>query len=118
MLFDINNVESIHIKFSPDAGMQDVIYKGKGLEKIRRMMTLSPPYGNDPQPLLVEGYSSEEEHIKPTRGKRDKKKEVKTANGYIQTDLNYASSSTSKKSAVDLARDMKTQAAAAGFNFE
>jgi hypothetical protein len=119
---DINDVDEIHVKFPESSGMKDVIYRGKGLEKFRRLIISSPAYG-DSTPHVIDSFSEDEEDTgkkKKTKPKKGKdRKEQATANGYVQTSLDYSGSQATKgKSAIDLAREMQKQAEnAAGFKF-
>ena len=118
-LMDINTVEEIQVRYENG---EEVIYRGKGLEKLRRMLLESPAYGEIAEnvgPTIVDTCASEEEEeVKPVKTKKSIKKPA-TANGYITADLNYAPNAASKsKSAVDLAREMQRQAEqASGIKF-
>jgi hypothetical protein len=119
---DINEILEIHVKYPEESGLDDVIYRGKGLEKFRRLIISSPAYGECAGPTVVEECSYDEDRSSvrsesSKKGKKTKSKVPATANGYIQTDLNY-SQATKGKSAMDLAREMQKQAeSAAGFKF-
>lgn len=117
---DINDIEEIHVKFSEDSGLKDVIYRGKGLEKFRRLVISSPVYGES-TPHVIDSFSDEEEDVgKKKKSKpKAKGKEQATANGYVQTSLDYSATHATKgKSAIDLAREMQKQAeSASGIKF-
>lgn len=124
MSFDINTVAEIHVKFSPDTKLHPVIYKGKGLEKFRRLVLSSPQYGTVTQPVVVDEDSSEDSSLEIPKKSKSKKstKPPKTkdasntnrpsANGYTHANLSYAPTDTTAingKSAVDLGREMQRQ---------
>lgn len=107
MSFNINDVEQIQVSFLD--GRPDVIYKNKGLEKIRRLMLTSPALGEEVQ--VIDTFS-EEESISPVPAKKTTKKPTKKpsvpSGGYETADLQYAP--TAGKSAMELAREMQKQA--------
>lgn len=115
--FNINEVEEIHIKFKKENGRPPIIYRGNGLEKIRRLISQSPVYGcvvieeddgdGDDHGSEDEGVDGDKIVETPKKGKVSKP-QVTTSNGYIQQNLQYAPSNG--KCAMDLARDMQKQA--------
>jgi hypothetical protein len=120
-MFDINEIEEIQVRSQEG---NEVIYRGKGLEKFRRMMIMSPQYGETipeakTSTKIVDNYSSEDDH-EPSKSKKAPKKE-KSAYGYLKQDLNYSPSqvsSSKNKSAVDIAKEMQRQAEeASGIKF-
>jgi hypothetical protein len=135
MSFDINTVEEIHVKFSLESQLPPVIYKGKGLEKFRRLVLSSPQYGAVNQPVVVDedssDRSSEDSSLELPKKSKSKKltKPPKTkhashashtnrpsANGYTHANLSYAPAdiiASKGKSAVDLGREMQRQAESA-----
>lgn len=128
---DINNVEEILVRF---ADGNEVIYKGKGLEKFRRLVSASPAYGEvkgrrpQAQTLIIDEYSDEEEEEEPIPVKSATKKKGKAKgkakpsvgpNGYHTADLDYAPNVANKgRSPMDIAREMQRQAEqASGIKF-
>lgn len=116
--FNINDAKEIVVRL--ESG-DEIIYKGKGLEKFRRLMVASPAYGEYQNVVVVEEYSDEEPNIKPQRANSKKVSSKKGPtvgpNGYHTADLDYTSSSKGR-SAVDIARDMQRQAEkASGIKF-
>lgn len=127
--FDINDTTEILVRF---ADGNEIIYKGKGLEKIRRLMVNSPAYG-EPKgrgrratTTVVEEYSDDSDVETPVLAVATKKKSNKPKKGpsigpggYHTADLDYAPSGTNKgRSPMDIARDMQRQAEqASGIKF-
>lgn len=101
---NINDISEIKVSFSDG---QEVIYRGKGLEKFRRLISDSPPYGSV---KIVEEDSGEE-----VPDVKQKPKKEKSANGYVKTDLSYGP--VKGKSAMDSAREMQKQAELTGIKF-
>jgi hypothetical protein len=124
--FDINDAEEILVRFTNG---NEIIYKGKGLEKLRRLMTNSPAYGEQKNrrfvTTIVEDEYSDPEDVpvsnKPMRTKSGKPKKGPSIGpgGYHTADLDYSPSSANKtKSPMDIARDMQRQAEqASGIKF-
>lgn len=129
--FDINDTTEILVRF---ADGNEIIYKGKGLEKIRRLMVNSPAYGElkgrgrGATTTVVEEYSdySDAEEtpvlaVVATKKKSNKPKKGPSIGpgGYHTADLDYAPSGTNKgRSPMDIARDMQRQAEqASGIKF-
>jgi len=98
--FDINDVEEIQVRYLSG---DEIIYKGLGLEKIRRLICSSPAMEVQKKVVVVEDCESPE--LKPQRNK------TSTINGYASANLNYSSGTSSKnKSAVDIAKEMQRKA--------
>ncbi|HMP28784.1 MAG TPA: hypothetical protein PKD85_04240 [Saprospiraceae bacterium] len=119
MSFDINQVDEITVHFSSESKLPPVKYRGKGLEKFRRLVLSSPQYGV--VPVVIDDDSSfekESPEIKPKTKKTPKHRP--SANGYTHANLTYSDNTANKgKSAVDLAREMQRQAESAmGINFQ
>jgi len=127
--FDINDAEEILVRF---ADGNEIIYKGKGLEKLRRLMATSPAYGEAKDrgrrqtTTVVEEYSSGSDDATPVLTVATKKKSNKPKKGpsigpggYHTADLDYAPVGTNKgRSPMDIARDMQRQAEqASGIKF-
>lgn len=131
--FNINNVEEILVRFVDG---QEVIYKGKGLEKLRRLVSLSPAYGeikgrratqqttivdyDDPEEDDEEPLSHAQAHA-PAKGKTKKSSAgpVVGRDGYHVSELDYTPKAANKgRSPMDIARDMQRQAeSASGIKF-
>jgi len=125
MEFDINHIAEILVRY-PDG--TEVVFRGRGLEKLRKLMKISPPLGAaEPvkKQVVVEEASSgaeesgSEEEVRPA--KKSKKKAPKSTNGYSTVNLDYTGPIAAnvdtpgiKKglSPYDLARDMQRQAEA------
>lgn len=122
--FDINDVEEIFVRF---ADGREVVYKGRGLEKFRRLVSASPAYGEEVNvkatTIVIETNSDEDEDAEPepvvvkkkstsTKKTAKKKSGPKVGpNGYHQADLNYAPPAASKgRSPMDMAREMQREA--------
>lgn len=102
MNLDINNVEEIVVKY---ADGQEVIFRSKGLEKLRKLMKLSPPlHTEQSKKVIVDEESSSEE--KPKK----RSKTPRSANGYNVVNLEYGAGSKKELSPHDLAKDMQRQA--------
>ena len=136
MVMDINDVDEILVTFRTG---QQVIYKGKGLEKLRILMKSSPPLQIQPSVTVIDNFSDDEEAASaPTKTKKNHKKDrhavsvpahlsdaqqtppTKATNegGYVRRDLNYAPVPSNGRSAIDLAREMQRQAeSSSGINF-
>lgn len=100
MEFDINDVEEIQVRYISG---DEIIYKGLGLEKFRRLICSSPALEVPKKVVIVDDCESPD--VKPRRNK------TSTINGYASANLNYASGSSSKnKSAVDIAKEMQRKA--------
>lgn len=133
--FNINNVEEILVRFVDG---QEVIYKGKGLEKLRRLVSSSPAYGEvkgrraTQQTTIVdyddhqEDEDEDDDDLPPThaqaRGKAKKSSPagpVVGRDGYHVSELDYTPKATNKgRSPMDIARDMQRQAeSASGIKF-
>lgn len=126
MSFDINNVEEIQVRY---ADGNEVIYRGNGLEKFRRMMTLSPALGEvEPASTTIvvdtDDSDADVDAAVVTTKKSSKKPSKKASvpakaasvNGYATADLNYAPAKG--MSAMDMAKEMQRQAEkASGINF-
>lgn len=128
--FDINNVEEILVRF---ADGNEVIYKTKGLEKLRRLISASPAYGESKskathRTTVIDEYEEEEfeeEEPAPLRSKsqvskvKAKKSPSVGPNGYHTADLDYAPAAVNKgRSPMDIAREMQRQAEqASGIKF-
>lgn len=118
MELDINHIEEIVVKYLDG---QEVVFRGRGLEKCRALIKKSPPLKiaiTKKIPKVVEDESSEEasessEETPPPRAKN--KKAPKTVNGYNTVHLNYGdnSASTLGTSPHDIAKNMQRQAEAA-----
>ncbi len=125
MSFDINNVEEIQVRY---ADGNEVIYRGNGLEKFRRMVLTSPALG-EVEPvsttIVVDTDDSDVDESNVVPQKKSSKKPSKkasapakatSANGYATADLNYAPAKG--MSAMDMAKEMQRQAEKiSGINF-
>ena len=99
--FDINEVEEIQVRYLSG---DEIIYKGLGLEKVRRLISSSPSL-EVPKKVVVDNCDYDSPELKPRKNKTN------TINGYASANLNYASGSSNKnKSAVDIAKDMQRRA--------
>jgi hypothetical protein len=104
MEFDINEVEEIQVRF---VNGDEIIYKGLGLEKIRRLICSSPSLELPKKTVVVEDCDSPE--LKPRKSTKDRGgASSNTINGYASANLNYATSKG--KSAVDIAKEMQRKA--------
>lgn len=125
--FNVNDVEEILVRFATG---DEIIYKEKGLEKLRRLMASSPAYGEAKGKqhqgiTVVDDYSDSYEEDTPVKPKKTPSKKVKpkkgpsiAPNGYHTADLDYSASASKGKSAIDIARDMQRQAEqASGIKF-
>lgn len=113
---NINDVEEVTVVLNTG---QKIVYRGKGLEKLRRQMILSPGYGEgeEVRQTVVESFSDDDSPSPVPVKKTSKVSGPKIGpNGYHQPDLNYTPSTG--KSAVDMAKEMQRQAEkSAGFKF-
>lgn len=113
MELDINRIEEVVVKYRDG---QEVVFRGRGLEKFRILVKKSPPLkdAKTRSPKIVEDMSSEEEHESSEEEVIPPKKKVKTVNGYNTVHLDYGESATGKKgiSPHDIAKNMQRQAEA------
>jgi hypothetical protein len=97
MEFDLNNVEEVLVKFTNG---QEIVFRGRGLEKFRKLVKASPPLQElsppkPKQPIVVEDASSgsedaasgSEEKPKPPRKKKGKASQQN--GGYNTVSLDY-----------------------------
>jgi len=100
--FDINEVEEIQVRY---VGGDEIIYKGLGLEKIRRLICSSPHLEMPKKSIVVDDLESPD--MTPRRNKINDT--VNSARGYASTNLDYKAASKGK-SAVDIAKEMQRKA--------
>lgn len=119
MDLDINQIEEVIVKYLDG---QEVVFRGRGLEKFRTLVKKSPPLVKTSKPKsskIVEELSSEESESSEEEAPRPKKKAPKTVNGYNTVHLDYGGTSTaavpgkSGLSPHDIAKNMQRQAEAA-----
>jgi hypothetical protein len=132
MEFDLNAVDEILVKFVDG---HEIVFRGRGLEKFRKLMEASPPLRGlvSPKPKQIvieeessrsedEGSGSEEKPRRPTKQKT-KKNASKQNGGYNTVSLDYGGSPVApnvggtpgvKKglSPHDIAKEMQRQATA------
>ena len=125
---NINDVEEILVRF---ANGDEIIYKGKGLEKFRRLLADSPAYGEvkgrrGQNVLVVDDDYSPDDDVEtrvPVEKPKTKKGKPKKGpsigpNGYHTADLDYSTGAAKGRSPMDLAREMQRQAEqASGIKF-
>lgn len=129
MELDINHIEEVVVKYLDG---QELVFRGRGLEKFRTLIKKSPPLKLQKTkrlPKVVEEVSSEEvsseeeesseeasessEEISPPAPRVKNKKAPKTVNGYNTVHLNYGDTSAPGKNGLsphDIAKNMQRQA--------
>lgn len=125
---DINDLAEVQVRYNNG---QEVVFRGKGLEKLRKMIKVSPPLRTvEPkktkqQVMVVEESGSEEEESSEEKPRPKKTKSTPVNGGYNTVHLDYGGpkatdvgSGTKALSPYDLAKEMQRQASAtSGVNY-
>lgn len=116
MEFNLNLVEQISVRYTNG---QEVIYKGRGIEKFRRLVAHSSSYTGSLTTIIEEDDPVEEEVPKNRKPKKNGTGQTSAPSmGYATANLQYANAANKDLSPVDIARQLQQQAAAAGFKFD
>jgi hypothetical protein len=126
MEFDLNEVNEIIVKFKPND--DEMVFKGLGLEKLRKLIQASPPIARQSKTIVIdnagsdsEERSEEEEPQPPPKKKKGKKSTAAPNGGYSAVSLDYGGpvaatvgTDGTKKglSPHDIAKEMQRQATA------
>lgn len=119
---DINLVSEITVVMRDG---KRVIYRGKGVEKLRRLIKNSPPLKSpshkEKEPVVVEEYGSEDSgeisdersddsSVEERRPRKSKSGKKQPNGGYNTVSLDYKTAAPGTLSPHDLAKEMQRQA--------
>lgn len=102
---DVNNIEEISVKLSNG---DNIIYKGRGIEKFRRIMAKCPPLGSSQESPVTVIESLSDDEIPQKKGSKGMNMPP-TTGSYATANLQYSAPSKGK-SAIDIAREMQQHA--------